>query len=144
MHANLQQGNSGDLAVSIAASAKHLALRFVSVISLGVAELAAAYDFGRPGYPSEAISVLAARLAPASTCRLLDVGAGNGMLTRGLLGIGRVIGVDPSAALLARLVSNTPSVPVARAVAEAMPFPDASFDALVASQSLHWSRPSLR
>lgn len=101
-------------------------------------ELAAAYDFGRPGYPPEAISVLAARLAPASTCRLLDLGAGNGMLTRELLGIGRVIGVDPSAALLARLVSNTPSVSVARAVAEALPFPAASFDALVASQSLHW------
>ena len=66
------------------------------------------------------------------------MGAGNGMLTRGLLGIGRVIGLDPSAALLARLVSSTPSVPVARAVAEAMPFPDASFDGLVASRSLHW------
>jgi SAM-dependent methyltransferase len=101
-------------------------------------ELAAAYDFGRPGYPSEAISVLAAPLAPASACRLLDLGAGNGMLSRELLGFGRVISADPSATLLRRLVSNTPTVPVVRAVAEPLPFPAVSFDAVVVSQSLHW------
>ena len=97
-------------------------------------ELAVAYDFGRPGYPPEAVSVLAARLAPVPGGRLLDLGAGNGMLTRQLLGIGRVVALGPSAPLLARLVSNTPSVAVARAVPKRFPFPTPVLTA--------WSRPN--
>ena len=69
--------------------------------------------------------------------RILDVGCGTGSLTTALLSVGpavRVVGVDP---VLAYVSFTREAVPDHRAhfqasTAEAMPFPDAAFDAALA------------
>ena len=89
------------------------------------------YDAGRPTYPAELFDAL----PPAS--RVLELGAGTGLATRGLLGRG-VVATDRGPAMLGRLRENLPQVPVAVARAEALPFADGSFDGAAGAQMWHW------
>ena len=89
------------------------------------------YDAARPTYPPE----LFAALPPAG--RMLELGAGTGLATRGLLDRG-VVATDLGPRMLGRLHANLPSVPVAVARAEALPFADASFDVVGGAQMWHW------
>ncbi len=72
---------------------------------------------------------------------VLDVGCGEGQLVRRLASAGaRAVGLEPSAVALERARRADPSGPSARFVegtAEALPFLDASFDAVVFFNSLH-------
>jgi ubiquinone/menaquinone biosynthesis C-methylase UbiE len=74
--------------------------------------------------------------------RVLDVGCGTGVLTRGLARlsqVARVVGVDPAAPLLARaamLANDIGNVEFQEADARALPFPDASFDVVVFDSTL--------
>jgi ubiquinone/menaquinone biosynthesis C-methylase UbiE len=77
--------------------------------------------------------------------RVLDVGCGTGALLREMvvrLPYGEsYVGVDPAPRMLevARLNSD-PRIEFVRGVAEALPFPDASFDLVVTSTSFdHWA-----
>jgi len=64
--------------------------------------------------------------------RVLDVGCGEGQVARRLAGTGaEVIGVDPAAAQLRVAASRAGGPRYARASAAALPFADASFDAVV-------------
>jgi demethylmenaquinone methyltransferase/2-methoxy-6-polyprenyl-1,4-benzoquinol methylase len=81
---------------------------------------------------------------------VLDIGTGTGAVARSavrLLGdSGRVVGVDPSSAMLAR-AGRPPRVTLLRAVAEALPFRDDAFDFLSFGYSLRYLddvRPALR
>ena len=69
----------------------------------------------------------------------LDLGAGTGKLTAALLALGvDVVAVEPDSAMLAELRR---AIPAARAVsgsAEAIPLPDASVDAVLAGNAMHW------
>ena len=66
---------------------------------------------------------------------ILDVGAGTGLLGRGLSAGGvRVIESDPSLELLRQAESGARVV----AAAEGLPFGDGAFDAVTAGQSWHW------
>jgi SAM-dependent methyltransferase len=98
---------------------------------------AAAYAKHRPGYPAAAI---AWALEPTSGRDLLDLGAGTGKLTEGLLAVpgARVTAVDPDPAMLAELRSRFPDVPAYEGSAEAIPLPDASVDAVLLGQAWHW------
>jgi SAM-dependent methyltransferase len=70
---------------------------------------------------------------------VLDLGAGTGKLTRGVLALGReAIAVDPDAAMLARLASELPGVRAEVGTAEEIPLPDASVGAVVVGQAWHW------
>lgn len=98
---------------------------------------AAAYDRHRPGYPVEA---LAWGLAPAPGRAVLDLGAGTGKVTTGLLALPgtTVVAVDPDPAMLAQLSSRLPDVDTRVGVAESIPLPDASVDAVTVGQAWHW------
>jgi ubiquinone/menaquinone biosynthesis C-methylase UbiE len=67
--------------------------------------------------------------------RVLDVACGTGVLAREVVrrmgAYGKVIGIDPSPGMLAVARKLTPTVEWREGVAEAIPFPDESFDAVV-------------
>jgi SAM-dependent methyltransferase len=73
--------------------------------------------------------------------RALDVGCGPGVLTERLaelLGAGAVSAVDPSASFVAAARRRLPGVEVASATAEELPFPDDTFDAVLAQLVVHF------
>jgi SAM-dependent methyltransferase len=74
-----------------------------------------------------------ARECLAGAQRVLDVGAGEGQIARLVArdGAGLVVGVDPTAAQLAAAHERGGAIDYARANADALPFADASFDAVV-------------
>jgi SAM-dependent methyltransferase len=74
---------------------------------------------------------------------VVDVGAGTGKLSRAVLATGRgVVAVDPDAAMLAELTAREPDARTLVGVAERLPAPDSSADAVVFGQSWHWVDPA--
>lgn len=93
------------------------------------------YEAGRPEYPAEAVGWMLEGTSGA----VLDLGAGTGKLTRGLVALGReVVAVDPDAAMLERLSAALPGVATHIGVAEEVPLPGASVGAVVLGQAWHW------
>ena len=93
------------------------------------------YDRFRPGIPSAAAEML----LPAPVEAVLDLGAGTGTFTERLLGrAGRVIAVEPAAAMLDVLRSKLPEVVAVDGTAESIPLPDTSVDAVAVAQAFHW------
>ena len=73
--------------------------------------------------------------------RALDVGCGPGALTAvlaGRLGAQNVSAVDPSASFVEAVRTRLPEVEVQRASAEQLPFPNASFDLVLAQLVVHF------
>ncbi len=97
---------------------------------------AAAYAEHRPDYSQAAVR-WAVETAPGR--RVLDLGAGTGKLTATLIDLGLdVTAVEPDPAMLAQLRHRLPSAHALAGSAEAIPLPDASVDAVLAGQALHW------
>lgn len=114
------------------------------VFSTKVADYVAA----RPGYPPELFAMLWQALAevgvpsPAAAA-VADVGAGTGLLTRGLLAQGyrRVFAVEPNDAMRAAAENTLSPEPAFRAVAgsaEATTLPDGCVHLVTAAQAFHW------
>jgi SAM-dependent methyltransferase len=97
------------------------------------------YSRARPRIHPTAIErfrAIAGRAAPFDLA--LDVGCGTGQSTVVLTEIAkRVIGVDPSADMLAH-AERHPNVEYVRSAAEHTPFPDGRFDLISAAQAYHW------
>jgi SAM-dependent methyltransferase len=73
--------------------------------------------------------------------RAIDVGCGPGALTTELvrrLGANHVAAVDPSASFVLATRQRHPGVDVRQAPAEALPFPDGTFDAALAQLVVHF------
>ena len=71
--------------------------------------------------------------------RVADVGAGTGKLTATLIGLGaEVTAVEPDPQMLAALRQAMPAVRSVPGSAEEIPLPDASLDAVLAAQAMHW------
>jgi SAM-dependent methyltransferase len=102
--------------------------------------VAAAYASHRPGYPADAVDWALAPVADRATAHVLDLGAGTGKLAAALVGrVGTgVTAVDPDPAMLAELQLRVPGVDVVEGIAEVIPLPDGSVDAVLAGQALHW------
>jgi SAM-dependent methyltransferase len=108
-----------------------LAARFGSV--------AEAYERGRPDYPPAVIGAIAAELGIAPSAPVLDLAAGTGKLTRPLLAAGfDVVAVEPQAPLREKLSAIVGSERVREGVAEAIPVPDASVEAVTVADGFHW------
>ena len=101
--------------------------------------VAADYATLRPGYPADVVPFL---LGPVPR-RVLDLGAGTGLLTDQLVAAGHeVVAVDLSAEMLDQLRGRHPQVTAEVGGAEALPLADASVDAVVAGQAAHWFTPA--
>jgi SAM-dependent methyltransferase len=78
-------------------------------------------------------------LAAAPGERILDLGCGDGQLTRCIAATGaEVEGVDASPEMIA--ASRARGIAAREARAEGLPYPDASFDAVFSNAALHWVR----
>ncbi|MEU4334433.1 class I SAM-dependent methyltransferase [Micromonospora lupini] len=105
-------------------------------LSSSFGSAASAYAEHRPDYAQAAVR-WALEFAPGS--RVLDLGAGTGKLTATLVALGvDVVAVEPDPAMLAELRRAMPTVHALPGGAEAIPLPDASVDAVLAGNALHW------
>lgn len=109
------------------------------------ARVAGQYDSRWRPYLEETLE-RACRTMVSEECplRLLDVGCGTGELIRKLLfqlPEATLIGVDPAFGMIEeakrKFPSDTPEVEFLRAPAEALPFPDQTFDWVTCCSSLH-------
>jgi SAM-dependent methyltransferase len=104
-------------------------------LSFGAA--AAEYDRFRPRYPEPALRwALDGLPAPA---QVVDLGAGTGILSRGVLALGHhVVPVEPDPGMRAHLAAATPGTTALAGNAESVPLPDGSADAVLVGQAYHW------
>ncbi|MBW4722525.1 class I SAM-dependent methyltransferase [Saccharothrix obliqua] len=99
---------------------------------------AATYAEHRPDYPAAAIRWSLAPLGEGAH-RVLDLAAGTGKLTGGLVAEGHhVTAVEPDEAMLSELVRHHGGVRALPGTAERIPVPDATMDAVVVGQAFHW------
>jgi len=99
------------------------------------AEVAGAYERGRPGYPEDAVRWLSGD-EPRD---VVDLGAGTGKLTRALVELGhRVTAIEPLPEMLELLPAAAPGAGAILGSAEIIPLPDAHADVVTCAQSFHW------
>ena len=119
------------------AAAAESAERLRRASSFGAA--AGQYAQHRPGYADEAIRWCLAPVGGAQPVRVLDLGAGTGILTGGIAGLGAdVVAVEPDREMLAELRRRLPAVRALEGRAEKLPLPDQSVDAVLCGQAMHW------
>lgn len=103
--------------------------------ALSFAGVADAYERARPAYPAEA----AAWLTGTTPARVVELGAGTGKLTAGLLGQGhRVLATDPLEPMLRHLARAVPGAVALRSRAEEIPVRSRWADVVVSAQAYHW------
>ena len=99
------------------------------------AEVAGAYERGRPGYPEEAVRWLTGD-EPRD---VVDLGAGTGKLSRALVALGhRVTAIEPLPEMLELLPAAAPGAAAILGNAEIIPVPDAFADVVTSAQAFHW------
>jgi SAM-dependent methyltransferase len=106
--------------------------------ALSFGSAAGDYDRLRPGYPDPAVRWTLGE-APL---RVVDVGAGTGILTRALSAHGhRVFPVEPDPQMAAHLAARSPGCTPVIGYAERLPLAERGVDAVVAGQAYHWFDP---
>lgn len=100
---------------------------------------AAEYEQSRPSYPGAVLELLVGELGVGPGARVCDLAAGTGKLTRLLVGAGAdVVAVEPVEGMRDQLGRVLPDVEVLDGLAESVPLPDASVDAVTVAQAFHW------
>jgi SAM-dependent methyltransferase len=96
--------------------------------------VASDYDRYRPGYPAEGIEWVLGR----EPVRVVDLAAGTGRLTRGLVAQGHdVVAVEPDEQMIAVLRDQV-DVDVHVGTAEKIPLADGCVDTVMVGQAFHW------
>lgn len=96
------------------------------------------YEEGFAHLTREAVDPLLDAAGVAAGSRVLDVGTGSGVAAARALARGAAVtGIDFSDAMLAEARRTVPGVEFRSASAEALPFSDGTFDAVVANATLH-------
>ena len=99
----------------------------------------ARYQAVRPDYPADALEYLAGALGLTGASRVLDLGAGTGILTRQLRErFCEVAAVEPSAGMRSVLAAALDSVTVIDGRDTGIPLPDDCVDAVFVAQAFHW------
>jgi len=107
----------------------------------GFAAAADAYRRGRPSYPAHAIAALVDAFDLTAASTVLDLAAGTGQLARLMRPrVGKVIAVEPAAAMRDRLAADLPDVLALDGTAEAIPLADHAVDAVLVGEAFHWFR----
>jgi ubiquinone/menaquinone biosynthesis C-methylase UbiE len=102
-------------------------------------DAAAVYEQARPGYPPVALAWLGDHLDLGPQRRVLDLAAGTGKLTRGLVDQGAtVLAVEPVEGMRQTLAGAVPGAVVIAGVAQAIPLGTGTVDAITVAQALHW------
>lgn len=97
------------------------------------------YERARPGYPEGVFDLLAESCGLGPGARVLDVAAGTGKFTAGLVARrATVTAVEPLAAMRAKLATLLPIVELVDGLAESLPLPDDSFELVTVAQGFHW------
>lgn len=100
---------------------------------------AEAYAEHRPDYPVAAIRWALEPLGPSERLDVLDLAAGTGKLTQGLVAEGhRVTAVEPNEQMLSELVRRVHDVRALPGHAEHIPVPDQTVDAVFVGTAYHW------
>ncbi|MGH3424711.1 MAG: class I SAM-dependent methyltransferase [Nocardioidaceae bacterium] len=99
------------------------------------ASVADSYDAGRPGYPIASVGWLVGE----RPVRVVDLAAGTGLFSEALVAAGhRVLALEPSEQLAARLLQRLPAAWTARASAERLPLARRCAEAVTVAQAFHW------
>jgi SAM-dependent methyltransferase len=99
------------------------------------ADVAAAYERGRPDYPEEAVRWMVGDRPLA----VVDLGAGTGKLTRVLVALGhRVTAVEPLDEMRTELAAALPAVHAINGTAEEIPLFAGAADVVTSAQAFHW------
>jgi SAM-dependent methyltransferase len=100
------------------------------------------YMASRPDYPQAFLDAVVARCPPGDGAEVADVGAGTGLLTRGLLAHGyRVSAVEPNPAMREacdRVCGAFADYRSVEGTAESLPLASGSVDLVTAAQAFHW------
>lgn len=103
------------------------------------ANVADAYERGRPEYTPEVAEAIMAELQIAPGDRVLDLAAGTGKLTRALVGVGLdVIAVEPQGPLRDILAASIGAERVLDGSAEQIPLQSKSVAAVTVADAFHW------
>jgi len=101
----------------------------------GLADL---YERRRPMYPDAALEAV----LPVGARRVVDVGAGTGKLTAGLVARGLdVVAVEPDQRMRVVLDAAVPRADVRAGTAEHLPLEAGEVDAVLFGQAWHWADP---
>ncbi len=107
---------------------------------------AADYAKGRPGYPPALLDFLAAELGVGPDAVVADIGAGTGIFSAQLLGLGaRVVCVEPNDDMRAQAeatLGHNPRASFSAGTAEATGLAAASADVITVAQAFHWFDPA--
>jgi len=102
-------------------------------------QVAVDYDTYRPPYPPAVYDTIEAYAGALADRRVLDVAAGTGIGTRGLVARrARIVAVDLGVDMLSLLRNRSPEVSVAVSTGETLPFADGVFDVVACASAWHW------
>ena len=98
------------------------------------------YQRGRPGYPKAAIDFLTQTFKISSYTKVVDVAAGTGKFTQGLVKYtpAYISAVEPLMNMREEFRKVLPQTPVMEGTAENLPFEDNTVDLVTVAEGFHW------